>query len=128
MAFHDLILFRRQSARFAQDLIRDANLADIVQQAADTDIAHGFIGQPQFFRDPEREVGHVFRVPAGVAVFVVNRRHHRVQNAEGTFAAKLPIGVLRFACHANAVIRLFGGIQVCVGIGQKFMAVRPVMG
>src|SRR5207253_3993486 len=105
---------------FAQDFLRDAELADVVEAAGETNEVDLLLVEAQAQRDPGREVGHALRMAAGVRVAGVDRLRERRGGAQARDAVRLSALLARLA-HAGAVdarpvlpLR-FGPVQGYVG-------------
>ena len=79
----DLLEFvRRQRAGFTQDVIGDANLANVVEQRAQTNDVDFGLAERELARDEHRQRADPFRVACGVRIPRVERRGQRADGAE----------------------------------------------
>ena len=74
MALHDLELVLAERARLAEDAVVDADLADVVQQRADAQVAHLLLGEAEVLADGDRVAGHALGVAARVRILRVDGR------------------------------------------------------
>src|SRR5216684_5783566 len=68
MSFHHLELVLAQRAGLAQDPVVDTDLADVVQQGADAEVAHLLFAEAEVLSDADRVARHALRMAAGVRV------------------------------------------------------------
>ena len=73
MQFHDVPLVRRELIGFVQNLRRDHDLADIVQQCANAEPEDGVLLHAGATCDSASEVGDAFAMPLRVRVFFFDR-------------------------------------------------------
>ncbi len=73
MLAHDDPFFIGEFAGLEQDVIRDAELADVVQQRAASHLDPLLIADPHLFRQPQAEFGHAAGVTFGLLVAQVHR-------------------------------------------------------
>ena len=99
---HHLPLLRRQRPRLVQNLVRDAHLADIVQQRAAADMHQVIPAHPHGPRHLHRLLHHPARVVLGLQVPQLQRVRPALQggvNGEG----QLPVRVLQVVEQAGVV-------------------------
>ena len=82
---HHLVFLRRQLAGLEQDVVRDADLADVVHGGGDLDQFAAFFRQAQTRGDQAREFRHAQHVVAGVRVAVFTRLGQTIQSLPFTF-------------------------------------------
>ncbi len=70
MAAHDAELLVVERAWLLQDLVRDGELADVVQEATDRELPEARRRDPELLADLDREERHAPRVPLGVLVLL----------------------------------------------------------
>ena len=82
MLLDDGVLGGRQAARFAQDGIGDADLADIVQEAGDVYGPDELRVEAKAFGQEDGVSGDILGMPLRVAVLRVDGNHEALQNVE----------------------------------------------
>ena len=90
MALHDIVLAVRQLAGLAQDLFRDADLADVVEEAGGVDGADLLVVEAHAHGEACRVAGHILAVVEGVVVLGVDGRRQGGDHGEGA-AVLLPL-------------------------------------
>ena len=88
-----LVLFLGQAARLAQDVVRYADLADVVQQARDAQTALGLRRKTELGGQRDGSLADVVRVLARVVVLVVHRGHQAVEHGEDAALGLAPLFV-----------------------------------
>ena len=89
MFLDQLKLFFRQAALLQQDVIRNSDLADVVEQPCDNDVVRIRIVQTQGYRDTTVVFRHAIAVTAGVGIAQVDQRDQRASHRENLFALSL---------------------------------------
>ena len=132
MSLHHFELVIAQRTGLAKDAVVDADLADVVQQRADAEIAHLLLAQAEVFSDADRIARHPFRMAARVRVLGVDGRGqhaHGIDEEEVVLMrrfAKLLDGRLDRSRHgvevlgqlADLVVRLQLDALVVVAVGN----------
>src|SRR5439155_8694755 len=73
---------RAQAARLREDLARDADLADVVQQRAELESLECGVVEPETAADAKREVGVAPRVRRGVLLVRLERVRERLDGRD----------------------------------------------
>ena len=79
----DLVLVRRQAAGLAEDVVRDADLADVVEERRDPQAGSHLLRQAQPLGEEQGVGGDVLGVELRVAVLAVDRQDEALQHVEG---------------------------------------------
>jgi hypothetical protein len=72
---------RRQRAALLEHLVVDADLADVMQESRQIEVAPFGRGHVQLLGEPDRDPRHALRVPRGVRVLGVDAAHEGMQHA-----------------------------------------------
>ena len=80
---HDANLVTGQRARFQQDRVGDADLADVMDDPAAVEGVERALWQPQLHADMARSLGHAMRVLLGVLVLRLDSRGQREDHLLG---------------------------------------------
>src|SRR5258708_7802676 len=73
----ELEFLARERSGLAEDLVVDADFADVVQEAGEINVAEVVEGESELNSQAARDERHPFTVAAGIGVFGVQGRHQR---------------------------------------------------
>ena len=79
---HDAHLFFGQSAGLLKDVVRHADLADVVKQSADAQGVHRPVGKTHPLAQRDGVLRVLLRVASRVAVLAIDGPHERVEHSE----------------------------------------------